>query len=64
MERSKIGKKLISLRNGRSSNTIANELRISPSALRMYEAGLRVPRDDIKIRIAKFYGENVEDIFF
>nr|WP_243134131.1 hypothetical protein [Ruthenibacterium lactatiformans] len=30
----------------------------------MYERGERVPRDEIKIRIVRFYNCSVEDIFF
>ena len=34
------------------------------SALAMYEAGERVPRDEIKIKLAKFYNRSVNYIFF
>ena len=30
----------------------------------MYEAGERVPRDEIKIKLAKFYNRSVSYIFF
>ena len=34
------------------------------SALAMYEAGERVPRDEIKIKLAKIYNRSVNYIFF
>ena len=36
----------------------------SSSAINMYECGQRVPRDDIKIKIAEFFGLSVESIFY
>jgi len=30
----------------------------------MYEIGERVPRDEVKTRLAKLYGKTVEEIFF
>lgn len=29
----------------------------------MYERGERVPRDDLKMRIAKYFGVSVQEIF-
>lgn len=59
-----IAKKLIKLRGDRSREIVANSCKISTSALAMYEQGERVPRDDIKIRLSKYYGCSVEYIFF
>jgi putative transcriptional regulator len=59
-----IAKKLIELRGGKSREEVANAVGISVSALRMYENANRVPRDDIKIRIARYYGVSVEELFF
>lgn len=42
----------------------AESIGISQSAIAMYESGARVPRDEIKIRIAKHYGLTVEAIFY
>lgn len=64
MDRRKIGKKLILLRGNKTREEVAADLKISCSALGMYEQGNRVPRDEIKIRIASYYGESVETIFF
>jgi putative transcriptional regulator len=59
-----IGEKLQALRGKKSRQEVAEALRISISALQMYENGQRVPRDEVKIRIANYYGVSVEEIFF
>ena len=64
MNRIEIGKKLIALRGNKSQAEVSGALGISPSALSMYEAGERVPRDEIKIRIADYYNQSIESIFF
>lgn len=43
---------------------LAKEIGVGVSAISMYEQGNRVPRDEIKIRIAKFFNKSVGDIFF
>lgn len=64
LDKEAIAKKLIELRGENSREYVAKALGISVSALSMYENGDRVPRDDIKIKIAKFYNSTVEAIFF
>ena len=66
MDAVKIGKKLKSMRiaNGETLENASNLLKISTSALGMYETGRRIPRDSVKIRIAQHYKRTVEDIFF
>lgn len=64
MNAEKIGKKLIELRGNKTQAEVANELNISISALSMYENGERIPRDNIKIRIANYYCVPICDIFF
>lgn len=59
-----IGSTLRELRGNLPRLTVANACGISVSALTMYETGQRVPRDEIKVRIARFYGKAVETIFF
>ena len=36
----------------------------SKSAISMYERGERVPRDEIKIRLARYFGVSVEELFY
>lgn len=63
-DRNKIAEKLRELRGDKSREEVANACGISVSAITMYEIGERIPRDEVKVRLAKFYGVNVEDIFF
>lgn len=64
MNRVAIAKKLVELRGDRSQEEVSKAVDISTSALSMYENGERIPRDEIKIRLAAFYGTTVEEIFF
>lgn len=64
MDAKKIGNKLIELRSDVSREKVANDLGVSISALAMYEQGNRIPRDEIKIKIAQYYNKTVQEIFF
>lgn len=59
-----MAEKLRKLRGGKSRQEVADACGISVSALAMYEAGERVPRDEIKIKLAKYYNRSVNYIFF
>lgn len=58
------GAKLRALRGDRTQKKVAEDLGITKSALAMYERDERVPRDEIKVRIAEYYGETVQFLFF
>ena len=62
--RPRIAEKLRDLRGRRTIKEVSNACGISPSTLSMYENGERVPRDEVKTRLAKFYSVSVESIFF
>lgn len=64
MDANKIGEKLIKLRGNRTQEEVAKALGISLSAIGMYERGERIPRDEIKILIAKYYDTTVQAIFY
>jgi len=64
MDANKIGEKLIKLRGNRTQEEVAKALGISLSAIGMYERGERIPRDEIKISIAKYYDTTVQAIFY
>ena len=66
MDPVQIGKTLKGLREkkGDSAEELSKALNISASAVAMYETGKRVPRDEIKIRIAEHFVVPVESIFF
>lgn len=61
-----IGIRLKTLReeNRETMLDISKAVGTSESAIGMYESGRRVPRDEIKIRIAEHFGVPVESIFF
>lgn len=59
-----MAEKLVELRGKRTQEEVARELEISKSALAMYESGKRIPRDPVKIRIARYYKRTVPFIFF
>ena len=60
----RIGERLKNLRGEKTRKEVSKELGVSKSAIAMYERGERVPRDNVKIKIAKFYNMSVEDIFY
>lgn len=64
MNRKIVAAKLIALRGDKSRKEVAQVLGISVSTLQMYENGERMPRDDIKLKIADYFGLTVEEIFF
>lgn len=59
-----VGKALRDLRGIRTRRGVARELDISYSALCNYENGIRIPPDAVKVRIARYYGVSVQDIFY
>lgn len=58
------GEKLRELRGEKSQSEIANEIGVTKSSWAMYERNERVPRDEVKIRIANFFNKSVQEIFF
>ena len=51
------------LRGKKSQSEVAKAIGIATSTLGMYETGQRIPRDGIKIALAKYYGTTVQKIF-
>lgn len=52
------------LRGKKTQEKVANDLGITKSSWAMYERDERVPRDEVKIRIAKYFGKSVQEIFY
>lgn len=52
------------LRGEKSRKEVAEAIGITERALKSYELGDRVPRDDVKQRIANYYGMSVTYLFF
>ena len=61
-----IGERLLNLRTEKnvSREEEALAVGVSSSAVAMYETGRRIPRDTVKLRIAEYFGESIESIFF
>ncbi|MGX2958013.1 helix-turn-helix transcriptional regulator [Peribacillus sp. JNUCC 23] len=64
MDKKLIGNRLIKLRGDKSREEVASSVDISVSALQMYENAQRIPRDEIKVRLANYYKTNVQALFF
>lgn len=66
VSKEKIGKRLTELRNeaGKTQQEVANENGTSVSAIAMYEAGKRIPRDEVKVSLANYFHRSIEEIFF
>lgn len=64
MNPTEIGKRIRRLRGKESRRNLASKLAISPSALAMYENGQRIPRDEVKERIAAHFHVPISEIFF
>lgn len=65
MEQSKtIGKKLRELRGEKTQEEIASDLNITKSSWAMYERDERIPRDEMKVRIAHYFGKSIQELFF
>lgn len=64
MDSEKIAKNLVALRGEKTREEVAKAVGVSLSAMAMYETGARIPRDETKKRIAKYFGVTVEEIFF
>ena len=56
--------KELRIKQGMTQKEMADKLGITKSSWAMYERGERVPRDEIKVKIAKFFGTTVEPLFF
>lgn len=61
---SKVAERLIKLRGEKSREEVANAVGVSKSAIAMYENGERIPRDAIKVELAKYYRTTVQKLFF
>lgn len=64
MEPKIIGERLKALRGNRTQQAVATAVGVTKNAISAYEDGKRVPRDEIKIKLANFFGTTVTEIFF
>ena len=59
-----VGEKLKTLRGNMTQNEIALALGITKSSWAMYETDRRIPRDEVKVKIAEYFNKTVQEIFF
>lgn len=62
----KAGARIKSLRekSGCTPEEVAESIGISVSSYLKYESGLRNPRDEVKVKIANYFGRSIGFIFF
>lgn len=65
-EMSNAAKKLVEARKSlnKTQLDVSKELGIPQSTLGNYEQGTRTPRDEMKMRLARYYNTSVESLFF
>ena len=59
-----IGSYLKQLRGARTQLEVASAIGVTTMAISQYEAGERIPKDEIKIKLANYYDRTVEQLFF
>ena len=59
-----IGLRLKVLRGRRSQKEVADAIGVTTMAISLYEAGERMPRDEIKVKLANYYKKSVTSIFY
>ena len=59
-----IGDRLRELRGDKTQKEVADAVGVTAMAVCQYEAGTRVPSDQVKIALAEYFGRTVENIFF
>lgn len=59
-----IGNRLRELRGDKTQKEVADAVGVTAMAVCQYEAGTRVPSDQVKIALAGYFGRTVEGIFF
>lgn len=59
-----IGERLVKLRGEKTKRTVQMETGLGYSRLCMYESGLRIPNDEAKAVLARYYGLTVDKLFY
>lgn len=63
-DRTVVGERLKTLRGSRTQAEVAKALEVTPMAVSQWENGIRMPNDDMKVKIADYYKKTVMAIFF
>lgn len=59
-----VGTILRKLRGDRTVDEVANAVGVTKQAISNYENNIRVPRDEIKVKLAEYFETTVGEIFF
>lgn len=59
-----VAERLVQARGNIPRDKVADAVGISLSAISMYENGQRIPRDEIKVKLADYYHTTVQALFF
>lgn len=62
--RQEIGQELRALRGAKTREEVALAVGVTASSITMYEVGARVPRDEVKVALANYFGKSVGALFF
>lgn len=64
MDAKQIGDKLRRLRGNRTIQAVSDDTGLGWSTICMYELGRRIPDDDNKLVLAKYYNITVQELFY
>lgn len=59
-----VAERLVKARGDRKREEVAKAVGVSLSAISMYENGVRIPRDETKVKLAEYYNTTVQELFF
>ena len=59
-----VGARLRELRGEMSREEVAIAIGVTAQAISNYECGIRTPSDDIKVKLANYFGKTVQSIFY
>lgn len=63
-DKSVVGERLRALRGSRTQKEVAEALGVTMMAISLYESGERMPRDEIKVKLANYYKKSVTSLFY
>lgn len=64
MNQTLIANRLKAYRGSMTQKEVADAVGVTAMAISQYEKGERIPRDDVKVKIAKLFNKTVDEIFF
>lgn len=64
MDKQAIADRLKAKRGNKTQQEVADAVGISKSSLSMYENGERIPKDEVKLKLAKYFKTTVQKLFY